>query len=53
MLVKHSILFRVKKYKRLEILLKRIAFNNKVRYTKQVERAAKYIADNNPNYKDM
>ena len=53
MLIKHSILPRVKKYKILEILLERIASNNKVRYIKQEERAAKRIADDNPNYKDM
>jgi len=52
-LIKHSILPRVKKYKILEILLERIASNNKVRYIKQEERAAKRIADDNPNYKDM
>jgi len=29
-----------------------MASNNKARYIKQEERAAKRIADNNPNYKD-
>ena len=53
MLIKHSILPRVKKYNRLETLLKRIASNNKARYIKQEERAAKRIVDDNPNYKDI
>ena len=53
MLIKHSILPRVKKYKRLEMLLEGIASNNKARYAKQVKRAAKRIADNDPNYKDI
>ncbi|OCK96338.1 uncharacterized protein K441DRAFT_551606, partial [Cenococcum geophilum 1.58] len=50
-LVKHFILSGVKKRKRSEIPLERMASNNKVRYIKQ-ERAVKRIADYNPNYKD-
>ena len=49
MLIKYSILPRVKKLKRPEILLKRIAFNNKARYIRQEERATKYIVNNNPS----
>jgi len=52
-LIKYSILPRIKKCKRLEILLERIASNNKARYAKQVERAIKRIVDNDPNYKDI
>jgi len=52
-LIKHSILPKVKKRKRLETLLERIASDNKARYIKQKERAVKRIADDNPNYKDM
>jgi len=51
-LIKHSIFPKVKKHKRSKTSLERMASNNKVRYIKQEERAAKYIVDNNPNYKD-
>ena len=53
MLIKYSIFSRVKKYKRSKTLLERMAFNNKVRYIKQEERAVKRIVDNNSDYKDM
>ena len=53
MLVKYFILPRVKKYKRLEIPPERMASDNKAKYIKQEERAAKCIADNNLDYKGI
>ena len=52
-LVKHSILPGVKKRKRSETPPERIASDDEVRYVEQEERAAKRMADNDPDYEDM
>jgi len=52
-LVKHSILPEGKKRKRSETPPERMASDDKARYVEQEERAAKRIADDNPDYKDM
>jgi hypothetical protein len=51
-LVKHSILSGVKKCKRSETPPERMASDDEARYVEQEERAAKRIADNNPDYED-
>lgn len=53
MLVKHSILPGVKKRKRSETPPERIASDNEARYIEQEERAAKRMADDDPDYEDM
>jgi len=49
---KHSLAFGVKKRKRSETPPEEIALGDEARYTEQEERAAKRIADDDPDYKD-
>ncbi|KAI9857472.1 MAG: hypothetical protein M1813_008222 [Trichoglossum hirsutum] len=51
-LVKHSIFPEVKKRKRSETPLERMASDDEAEYVKQEERAAKRIADNDLDYED-
>ena len=53
MLIKHFILLRVKKRKRLELPLERMASNNKAKYIKQEERVVERMVDNNLDYKGI
>jgi len=51
-LVKHSILPGIKKRKRLETPPERMASDDEAKYAELEQRAAKRIADNDPDYED-